>query len=392
VKARDGARWLASLAAVATLAAAGCGSPTSEDSGGSGGGGGDGRSDAAARQAAGSKRLRAVYDQVQGLDADARREKLIALAGKEQGKFSVYGSTNLDEAEPIISAFEDLSGLEPEVYRASSSDLLQRILQESKAGFRKGADVVYTNGPELQVLDDRKLLLPLETPFKADVVQETIVSDNWVPIYLNAFTAAWNTKAVPPAKAPTTWQEVLEGFNGHMAMEVGDWDWFATLVTQYFMKNGMSEDEAVALFQKAASGARMVDGHTLMTELLAAGEFDAASSVYKHRVAQLKRDGAPVEWEPAVEPIVIRPNGIGIYADTDAPATALLFTDFMLTDVQKMLVGFDRTPASTKVPGGGVPSKYEVLVSDLRTLNDEREKWEGLYEEIARKAGKVIED
>jgi iron(III) transport system substrate-binding protein len=389
VKARVGARSLALLAAVAALGVAGCGgSPTSEEPDGGGGGSGG----AAARQAEGMKRLQAVYDQVRDLEPAQRREKLIALAEKEQGKFSVYGSTNLDEAEPIISAFEDLSGLEPEVYRASSSDLLQRILQESQANFRKGADVVYTNGPELQVLDDRKLLLKLETPFKDDVVQETIVSDNWVPIYLNAFTAAWNTKAVAPDKAPKTWEEVLSGFQGKLAMEVGDWDWFATLVTQYFMKQGMSEQDAVALFQKAASGARMVDGHTLMTELLAAGEFDAAASVYKHRAAQLKGDGAPVEWEPAVEPIVIRPNGIGIYADTDAPATALLFVDFMLTDVQKMLVDFDRTPASTAVPGGGVPKKYKVLVSDLRTLNDQREKWEGLYEEIARRSGKVIED
>ena len=384
MRTRVGARVLAPLAAVALLALAACGSPTSDESGGSGGG------DATARQAAGAKRLQAVYDQVRGLAPAERRKKLIALAQKEEGRFSVYGSTNLDEADPIMSAFEDLTGLEPELYRASSSDLLQRILQEAKANFRQGADVVYTNGPELQVLDDRKLLLPLQTPYKADVLQKTIVSDNWVPIYLNAFTASWNTNAVAPGDAPRTWKDVLEGFRGHLAMEVGDWDWFATLVTQYFEKQGMSEDQAVAMFEKAAAGARMVDGHTLMTQLLAAGEFDVAASVYKHRVGQLKKKGAPIEWEPAVQPIVIRPNGIGIYADTDAPATSLLFVDFMLTDVQKMLVGFDRTPASTKVPGGGVPARYQVLISDLRTLNDQRDKWEGLYEKIARNSGKVI--
>jgi iron(III) transport system substrate-binding protein len=380
-----GARCLATLAALTMLAIAGCGSPTD-------GSGGGGRTDAAGKQAAGVKRLQAVYDKVRGMSLDERRKTLIAMAGKEQGQFTVYGSTNLDEADPMMSAFEDVSGIEPQLYRASSSDLLQRILQESEANFSKGADVVYTNGPELQVLDDKRLLLQLATPYKADVSQETIVSKNWVPIYLNAFTPSWNTKAVSRDKAPKSWEDVLGNFRGRLAMEVGDWDWFATLVTQYFEPKGMSEDEALALFQKAAAGARMVDGHTLMTELLAAGEFDVGASVYKHRVRQLKRKGAPVEWEPAVQPIVIRPNGIGIYADTDTPATSLLFVDFMLTDVQKMLVGFDRTPASTKVPGGGVPSKYKVLISNLRTLNDQRDKWEKLYEDIARKSGKVIED
>ena len=63
-----------------------------------------------------------------------------------------------------------------------------------------------------------------------------------------------------------------------------------------------------------------------------------------------------------------------------------------MTDVQKMLIGFDRTPASNAVPGGGIPSKYKVLIADLRTLNAQRQKWEDLYEQIARRSGKVIDE
>jgi iron(III) transport system substrate-binding protein len=367
------------LIAVVAVLAAGCGSPTENEE--------REKSD----RGTGASKLEKVYTQVEGLAPDARRKKLLELAEKEGGELNVYGSANLDEAEPIMSAFEDLSGIDPNLYRASSSDLLQRILQEANANFKNGADVIYTNGPELQVLDDQNLLLPLESPFTKDLVQEALVSKNWAPVYLNAFVTAWNTKRV--AQPPQTWESVLADYKGKLAMEVGDWDWFATLVTQYFEEQkGMSEDEAVALFKRAAGGARMVDGHTLMTELLAAGEFSVASSVYKHRAEQLKKDGAPVEWVPPVEPIVIRPNGVGIFADTQVPATALLFADFMLTDVQNMLIEFDRTPASSKVPGGGIPSEYKVLVADLRQLNDRREKWEKLYEDIARSSGNVIED
>ena len=373
-------RGSAFVAVFLVALAAGCGgSPTSEK-----------RSGSVDRE--GASKLQAVYDKVEGLDPEERRKTLVKLAEKEGGKLNVYGSANLDEAEPIVSAFEDVSGIDPNLYRASSSDLLQRVLQEAHANFKNGADVIYTNGPELQVLDDEKLLLPLESPFTKDLVQETVVSKNWAPIYLNAFTAAWNTKRISSGEAPTSWEDVLSKYSGRLAMEVGDWDWFATLVTQYFEKKGMSEQEAVKLFERAASGARMVDGHTLMTELLAAGEFNVSASTYKHRAAQLKKKGAPVEWEPPVQPIIIRPNGVGIYANTDVPATALLFADFMLTDVQKMLIDFDRTPASTAVPGGGVSSKYKLLVADLRSLNDQREKWEKLYEDVARKSGKVIED
>jgi iron(III) transport system substrate-binding protein len=340
---------------------------------------------------AGAPKLEAVYAKVKGLSPAERRKALIEMAEKEGGKLNVYGSANLDEAEPIMAAFEDTTGIEPNLYRASSSDLLERILQEAGAHFKGGADVVYADGPELQVLDDKRLLLPLTSPFTKDLVQKSIVSRNWAPVYLNAFTAAWNTKRVSPAQAPRSWEGVFQNFHGKLAMEAGDWDWFATLVTQYFEKRkGMSEAEAVDLFRSAASEARMIDGHTLMTQLLGAGEFDVVADAYKHRAAQLKRKGAPVEWQPPVQPIVVRPNGVGIASDTDVPATALLFSDFMLSDVQKMLIGLDRTPASYKVPGGGIPAGYDVLIADLRTLNRERDKWEKLYEDIARQSGKVI--
>lgn len=373
---------LVAVLAVAVLLAACSSAPTSDRGSSSGDEGRDA-----------GDRLAEIYDELEGLDPAARRDLLIEMAEEEGGQLNLYGSTNLDEADPILSAFEDLTGIEPNLYRASSLDLATRILQEADAGFA-GADLVYTNGPEMSIFDNEGLLLPLDSPAEESLTPEAIVSENWLPIYLNLFTAAWNTDRVSGERVPQTWEDVLSDYEGHLVMEVGDYDWFATLVTQYFMEQkGMSEDEAVQVFRDAAAGASMADGHTLMTELLAAGEFDIASSVYKHRVEQLKKAGAPVEWEPAVQPIVLRPNGIGIIKSTQHPATSLLFVDFMLTDVQEMLLEFDRTPASTDAPGGGIPTGYEVLVADLKMLSDEREKWEGLYEDVAAEAGgEVLED
>lgn len=375
---------LLALSVVVTVLAGACGgSPTSENEGGSEEG-----------PSAGAQRLEEIYAELEGMDVEQRREALIKIVEEEEdGQLNLYGSTNLDEADPIIAAFEDLTGLEPNLYRASSTDLAHRILQEADANYA-GADLVYTNGPEMSVLDNAELLLPLESPAIDNMVPETVVSENWAPIYLNLFTAAWNTDKVSEADAPKTWEEAFSNFEGTLAMEVGDYDWFATLVTQYFMEQkGMTEEEAVQLFKDAAAGASMVDGHTLMTELLASGEYDVATSAYKHRVESLIKKGAPVAWEPAVEPLVVRPNGIGILADTEHPAAALLFADFMMTEVQDMLLGFDRTPASTEAEGGGIPTEYDVLLADLQLLFEEVDKWEGLYEEVANSSGgEVIED
>ena len=251
--------------------------------------------------------LNGVSQQLEGLDPKARREKLIELADEEGGTFDAYGSTNLDDIFPMIDEFESQTGLEVNYYRASSTDVLERVLQEADADFA-GADVVFTNGPELTVIDQEGLLAPLNSPVTDDIDPQGVF-DNWAWLYLNTFVGSWNTDRTQDP--PATWEDLLAYGDG-LAVEVGDFDWFATLVKDYFIaEQGMSEEEAVDLFREAVNGAALVDGHTLMAELLAAGEYDVASSTYLHRILQLKRDQAPVEWEGGPEPIVIRPNGIG---------------------------------------------------------------------------------
>lgn len=374
-------RWMLALLATVVLVAAGCTSPpTSED--------GDGEQEDRGQLVDATPRLEEIAAELEGLDADARRERLIELAEEEGGSFNAYGSTNLDDIFPMIDAFEDEAGIDVNYYRASSSDVLQRVLQEADANF-PGADLVFTNGPELQIIDQEGLLAPLNSPVLEDIPTEGVF-ETWAWLYLNTFVGSWNIDRV--SAPPATWEELLAYGDG-LAVEVGDFDWFATLVKAVFMeRQGMSEEEAVQLFRDSANGAALVDGHTLMAELLAAGEYDVASSTYLHRILQLKKDGAPVEWEGGPEPIVIRPNGIGIHRFAVNPASALLFLEFMLTDAQQLLLDIDRQPASAGIEGGGIPPGVDSVVVDLAALLDEREKWEGLWDEIIEgSGGEVLE-
>lgn len=364
------------------LLVAACGSPPTAAPAGSKAAGSEGDS------AAGASALEEVYAAVEGLTGQERFDTLIELAAEEEGDLSLYTSTNLDESGPITDAFTDLTEFDVDLYRASSSSVLQRILQENDADFA-GADVVATNGPEMTILDTEGLLLPLESPVTEDIV-EFGVFDNWAAVYLNVFVSAWNTDAISGDEVPTSWEEVLTGYDNRLAMELGDWDWFATLVGHMIEEEGMSEEEAVELFREAAREGVVVDGHTVMAELLAAGEFDITSSSYQHRIPQLAKDGAPVAWEPPVEPAIVRPNGIGIHADTDVPAKALLLVEYELgPEAQSQLVEFDRSPSNDTVEGG-FPDDVEVLLVDVEALLDEREKWETLYEEVIRESGSGV--
>lgn len=376
-------RSVAAVAVAVIIGVAGCGgaSPTSEKSNGSS------SADSGAKTA-----LQKVYKQVEGLEGQARLKKLAELAAEEDTNVGLYTSMNLEDSTPLTEDFTDKYDIDVDLYRASSSDVLARLIEEAKAGFT-GADVVAMNGPEMQIMDDKGMLLPLESPTREDIY-EGARYETWLGIYMNTFATSWNTDKLK--QAPKSWEQVLTGYGGSLAMEVGDWDWFTTLTRDYFMKEkGMSKKEAVDLFGQGLSKATLVDGHTTMSELLAAGEFDLSSSVYQHTSVQQVHDGAPIAWEPAVEPLVMRPNGIGILSNTDAPATALLFTEYGITEGQKVIANLFRTPANERYGGlnniNAITKKYDVINADLDYLNQHRDEWEKLYEQLAESGGKVIE-
>lgn len=340
--------------------------------------------DSSAAQAA----LDDVIAELDGLEGDERRQRLIELALEEGGEVSFYGSTNIDDIGPVIEAFEDETGVSISHYRAGASTVLNRILQEADAGFA-GSDVVQINGPEMLILSGEDLLLDLDIPVAEDIV-EAGRFDDWLAPYVNAFIVGWNTNRVSPEDAPTTYEEAFENFSGALAMDVDDSDWFATLVEKYFMEElGMTEEEAVEVFKNAASGASVIRGHSLGAELLVAGEYDVHASLYHHHTA--RHAEGPMDWQPPVEPVVVRPNGVGIVSSTSRPAASLLLVEFMLTDGQQYLADVGRTPGSTKIDAG-LPDDIETIGVDLEKFEQERDKWEALYEEVVRESGSAVRE
>jgi iron(III) transport system substrate-binding protein len=321
-----------------------------------------------------------VVAELEGLTGDERTRALADLAEGEDAQLTFYTALDVDLSGPVVDAFTDAYGVSVDLYRAPSGTVLNRLVDEAAGGFA-GADVVLLNGTDMAALDRGGLLQPLSSP-ALDGLVDGAASRTWATVYSNLFVAAWNTDSVGPGDAPTTWEEVLAGAGGTTAFDVGDFDWFATLVERYFeAERGLSEDEAVDLFRDAAEGARLVDGHTLLGELLAGGDVDVATSAYQHTAVELHAGSEPVAWEPAVEPIVAQPNGAGVTRDADAPASALLLVEFLLTDAQALLAEAGRLPARVAA-GDGPAAGYEVVTSDAAALDADRPKWEELYADV----------
>ena len=74
---------------------------------------------------------------------------------------------------------------------------------------------------------------------------------------------------------------------------------------------------------------RLYSGLTIITGLLAAGEFPLVLNTYVHNAEDAKRKGAPVDWV-AQEPVFTKFQPIGVGAKAPHPNAAKLFVDFML--------------------------------------------------------------
>jgi iron(III) transport system substrate-binding protein len=353
--------------AILTAVLSACGSPTASSAG-------DGKSkiDSHAKE---------VFDKYNGMTGAERTDALVKAA-QDEGELSLYTSNT--DMDAIVDGFTDKYDIDVNVYRGNSESVLQRILQESKAGFA-GADLIETNSGELNVIGDEGLFYPYKSEFR-DKVRPEGQKDTWTADRFNAFTIAYNTDMVKSADVPTSLDQLADPkWKGKISMEVGDTDWFSAMYN-YYLQQGKSEQEVTDLFKKIASNAKVVKGHTVQAELLSAGEFAVGASMYTHSVQEGTEEGRPIAWRtdanPPAQPIVIRPNGAGLLGTAKHPAAALLFMDYLLTDGQKAIADAYRI--------GSVPTADDPLagiktieVDEDEMLNNAK-KWDDLYAEILK--------
>jgi iron(III) transport system substrate-binding protein len=163
-----------------------------------------------------------------------------------------------------------------------------------------------------------------------------------------------------------------------LGIEADDYDWFGMLVTL------MAEDKGLKLFRDivAANGISVRKGHTLLTNLAAAGEVPIGLTVFMQNVDVARKNGAPVDWF-LLPPTIARPAAMGVAKRAPHPAAALLFYDFMLSEGQK---GREFVPTSTRIPS--VLSRISIdFVSDDLVL-DQGAKWQKLYNDIVLSGGR----
>ena len=310
--------------------------------------------------------------QYRGADRDAR----LVERAKREGSVVLYTSLAPTESQPLAAAFEKKYGIKVALWRALSDQVVRRTVTEAQAR-RHAVDVVETNGPEMEMLAREQLLAEFHSPHLVDLPAEAIPAHRtWFPDRLSFYVVAYNTTRVQRSEIPATYEGFADPrWKGRIAVEATDAEWMATLI-----KTGQAGSGMEFFRRLSALGPDVRRGHVLLANLVAAGEVPVGLTTYNSNVVSLKRKGAPIDFVP-VQPVVARPQGIGVAKNAPHPHAALLFADYVLSpEGQNLFESLGRVPASTRVDSE--LNNFPFIMIDPATVLDEKDKWDTIWSDL----------
>ena len=308
----------------------------------------------------------------------------LVAAAKKEGSVVVYTSNS--SIQQNAAAFQKKYGIKVQTYRAESEDVLQRVLQEAGAG-KLPADLIDTNGGELLTMAAKGVLADYGNKRIIGQLRPGSVHHGWVATRYDAFVVAWNTGKVK--SPPASYQDLADPrFKGRIELEPGDWDWYRGLHSYLTGTVGWSPQQTDAYFTKLAANAKVVKGHTVQSQLLDSGQLGVAPDSYKHLVDQDHfGKSAPVTWQPVIQPVLYRPNGIGLAKTAPHLAAATLYLNWALTDGQRLLPKQYRVPANTSVSTENpIPAGTKIYDIPLDQMTNDGARWSKAWQRLLQGA------
>jgi iron(III) transport system substrate-binding protein len=215
----------------------------------------------------------------------------------------------------------------------------------------------------------------VNSPYLADLIPESIAPNReWASVYLNTIVQAYNTNLVKKDTLPKTYRDLLNPqWKDKLAIEAEDFDWFAQVVLD------LGEAEGLKLFREivATNGISVRKGHTLLNNLIAAGEVPLGLTVYGFTAQQSKLKGAPLDWF-IIPPLIARPTAAGVARNAPHPHAAVLFYDFLIGDAQPILASRQFVSPSKKIESPFTKGPLKLI--DSSVMLDNAKKWQDLYQ------------
>ena len=312
----------------------------------------------------------------------ADRERLLLDGAKREGKVVWYTTLAADQNKQLANAFEKkYPGVSVETFRTGSSALAQRLLTEARAR-RHLADAIETTPPGLMTFRENQLLLPYSSPYLVGFPDDAKEKGPrnlvyWTTVRESYVGFAYNKRFLNASDVPKNFDGLMKpALRDNMGLS-GD-DTGARSVGAMVKTKGETfvkrlKDQNIRMHMMAGSA---------LTQLVAAGEIFASPSQFYSATNVAAKRGAPVAWVP-MDLVVASAGGAAVYANTQRPHAALLFTDFLLSpDGQKL---YEDLYFGNAQKDYGFKRWYPEKGGTLAQYEEALEGWHKLLKEVTRK-------
>jgi iron(III) transport system substrate-binding protein len=318
------------------------------------------------------------------LSPHERQQRLYELA-KSEGEAVVYANMDVSAMKPLTDGFmKRYPGAKAASVHFSGASIITRLDSEARAG-KPVSDVVLSGQLGVLALIDKKIALRYRSPereFFRDGLKDK--DGLWTAYMTNVMVSAYNTRQVKKEEAPRSVEDLVKPrWKGKLTMDSQSYVWFGTMM-QYL------GEEAGLRFMKRLNEQNISHqrGRRLMTQLVAAGEFDMAVETNLNSVLTLSRQGAPLAFAP-IQPYFLSPSLVFMSANAPHPYTGALFVDYLLSEEgQKVVVTTNRMPANNKVksPEGQLLEGQDVRTPDIFDIGKRYQAIGNRYREIFERA------
>ena len=309
------------------------------------------------------------------------RQQRLLEGAKSEGEAVVYANMDVAAMKPLIDAFmKRYPGVRANSVHFSGASIITRIDSESRVG-KPLSDVVLSGQLGVLALIEKKVAARYRSP-EQEFYREGFKDKEglWTAYMTNVMATAYNTRQVKKKEAPRVLEDLLKPrWKGKLTMDSQSYVWFGTIL-QYM------GEEAGLRFMKRLNEQNLSHqrGRRLMTQLVAAGEFDMAVETNLNSVLTLNKQGAPLSFA-SMPPFFLSPSLVFLSANAPHPHAGALFMDYLLSEEgQKIIVTTNRMPAHAKVKSSETQllEGQDVRVPDILDIGKRYQAIGNRYREV----------
>lgn len=309
------------------------------------------------------------------------RQAALVKEAKNEKTVVWYAPMNREDLRQFTAGFEsEYPFLKVEILTGGPQSLLNRILTEHRAG-KDNFDILNIRSSALYTLKKAGAIGRYDSPQRRGLRTGFYDKDGYFNgIWASLMVYLFNTKQVSRAQAPKSVDDLLQPkWKGKMGMDQDADDYLAALLDYYGDEKGKQIARSLG-----AQQLNIRKGRSLVSQLVAAGEFPIQIDAHHHEAVALRTAGAPVDYvfpEPFIP--VKSVSALPMSSRPPHPHAAALLIDFMLSKKgQEIAFKQRRWPAFKDLATGGPDD-----VGNRNTLVPDAEKWGSRYEELVQLTG-----